>query len=174
MHDRGQFWSPVPDWSRIGLHAASVDVAVVNAASVCLVSGDAHKLLVQLGVAEILGPRQQCHADSYALRLAPDRCLLVSNTSAMADRTGLANGCAVTDVGDGIMIFDILGDDASNLMTQGNEYPFDDTTIFPHESASMQFAGFRVTVSRREHGWRVHVDRPWAPALWRWLEAHVE
>ena len=174
MHDRGQFWSPVPDWPRVALHAPGVDVSPVAAAPICLVSGDARQFLARHGSEQVFGPRDLCNGDSYALRLAPDRCLLVSNTSAMADRTGLANGCAVTDVGDGIMIFDILGDDASNLMTQGNDYPFDDTTIFPHESASMQFAGFRVSVSRREHGWRLHVDRPWAPALWRWLEAHVE
>jgi hypothetical protein len=59
-------------------------------------------------------------------------------------------------------------------MAQGSEYPFDDTTIYPHESASMQFAGLRVIVSHRERGWRLHAERPWAPALWRWLQAHIE
>jgi len=174
MHDRGQFWSPVPDWAQVALHADGVDIAVVNATSVCLVSGDVHALLAQKRIGEMLGPRQRCEADSYALRLSPDRCLLVSDASAAMDHTGLASGCAVTDVSDGIMIFDIRGDAAANLMAQGSEYPFEGTKILPQESASMHFAGFRVIVSRREHGWRLHVDRPWAPALWRWFEAHVE
>jgi hypothetical protein len=38
----------------------------------------------------------------------------------------------------------------------------------------MQFAGFRLVVSRRAQGWRLHIERPWAAALWRWLQAHVE
>jgi len=30
-------------------------------------------------------------------------------------------------------------------------------------------AGQRVIVSRREAGWRLHVERPMAAMLWRWL-----
>jgi hypothetical protein len=59
-------------------------------------------------------------------------------------------------------------------MAQGNEYPLSHNTILPHESAVMQFAGFRLALARRPDGWRLHIERPWAPALWRWLQAHVE
>jgi sarcosine oxidase gamma subunit len=174
MHDRGQFWSPVPDWSQVALHAAGVDISPVTVASICLVSGEAQRLLAQHGVGEILGPRQRCDRDSYALQLAPDRVMLVGDAPAIDDFTGIAHGCATTDVSDGIMIFDVCGERAAELMSQGSEYPFEDTTVHPLESASMQFAGLRVIVSRRERGWRLHFDRPWAPALWRWLQAHVE
>jgi heterotetrameric sarcosine oxidase gamma subunit len=174
MPDRGQFWSAVPDWSQAGLHTAGIDIGLVGVASVCLVSGDARQFLARHGVGEILGPRQPGNGDTYALRLAPDRMLFVGDASAIAASAGITNGCAVTDVSDGIVIFDILGDRAADLMAQGSEYPFDDTTIYPHESASMQFAGLRVIVSHRERGWRLHAERPWAPALWRWLQAHIE
>jgi len=174
MHDRGQFWSPVPDWSQASLQAAGVDVAPATVASVWLVSGDVEPFLAQNGIGEILGPRQPCSGDAYALRLAPDRVMFVGDAAALETCTGFANGCAVTDVSDGVVIFDVQGEHASDLMAQGCEYPFEDTTLFPNESASMQFAGLRVIVSRRERGWRLHVDRPWAAALWRWLGAHVE
>ena len=174
MHDRGQFWSPVPDWSQVSLHAPGVDVSPATVASICLVSGDVELFLSRQGIGEILGPRQLCSHDSYALRLAPDRVMLVGDAAALVSWTGFANACAVTDVSDGIVIFDIDGARAEELLAQASEYPFGDTDILPNESASMQFAGLRVIVSRRERGWRLHVERPWAAALWRWFKAHVE
>ena len=174
MHDRGQFWSPVPDWSQASLHAAGVDANPVTAASICLVSGDVKQFLARHGVGEILGPRQLCTGHTYASRLAPDRVMFVGGASALADCTGFTNGCAITDVSDGIMVFDIHGERAAELMAQGCEYPFEGTTVFPEESASMQFAGLRVIVSRRDRGWRLHIDQAWAAALWRWLQLHVE
>ena len=174
MHDRGQFWSAVPDWSRVSLHAAGVDVSPSAVASIWLISGDFEPFPGRHGIGEILGPRQPCSGDAYALRLAPDRSMFVGDASALVSCTGLADRCAVTEVSDGFMIFDIDGEHAADLLAQGSEYPFEDTTIFPNESASMQFAGLRVIVSRRKGGWRLHVERPWSAALWRWLQAHVE
>jgi sarcosine oxidase gamma subunit len=174
MHDRGQFWSPVPDWSQVSLHAAGADISPVTVASICLVSGDVKQFLAHHGIGEILGPRQLCTSDAYALRLAPDRVMFVGDASALETCSGFTNGCAVTDVSDGIMIFGIHGERAADLIAQGSEYRFEDTTIFPHESASMQFAGLRLAVARRPGGWRLHIERPWAPALWRWLRAHVD
>jgi heterotetrameric sarcosine oxidase gamma subunit len=174
MHDRAQFWSPVPDWSQVSLHAPAIDVAVVNTASMWLVSGDPRQLLARYGAEEALGPRQVCGEESYALRVAPDRVLFVADAQALDAAAAVAPGCAITDISDGMLTFEVRGADAAQLMAQGSEYPFDDSTSRPHESASMQFAGFRLIVSRRADGWRLHVERPWAPALWRWLQAHVE
>jgi sarcosine oxidase gamma subunit len=176
MHDRAQFWSPVPDWSQVALRAPGIDVAPINTALVYLISGDARQPLAQYGISEVLGPRHVCADDSYALRLAPDRLLLVSRTPARAVLSEAVPGCAVTDISDGMLIFDVLGTAAPELMAQGSEYPFNDAPSMqlPHESASMQFAGFRLIVSRRSQGWRLHVERPWAAALWHWLRAHIE
>jgi len=174
MHDRAQFWSPVPDWSQVSLHAPAIDVAVVNAASMWLASGEAQQLLLRYGSEEALGPRQVCGDDSYALRVAPDRLLFVAGAQAVDAAAAVAPRCAITDVSDGLLIFEVRGAAAADLMAQGSEYPFDDTTVLPYESAMMQFAGFRLAVSRRVHGWRLHIERPWAAALWRWLQAHVE
>jgi sarcosine oxidase subunit gamma len=174
MHDRAQFWSPVPDWSRVSLHAAGIEIAPVNAASVWLVSGDQQQLLARYAAGESLGPRQVCGDDSYALRIAPDRVLFVANTEALDASTVVSPGCAITEVSDGMLIFEIRGEAAADLMAQGCEYPFDDTAVLPGESPMMQFAGFRLAISRRVDGWRLHIERPWAAALWRWLQAHVE
>ncbi|HEY2395111.1 MAG TPA: hypothetical protein VGH81_03885 [Rudaea sp.] len=174
MHDRAQFWSPVPDWSQVSLRAAGIDITVVDAASVWLVSGDARQVLAQYGAAETYGPRQVCGDESYALRIAPDRVLFVADAQVFDASAVAAPGCAITDISDGMLIFEPRGRSAAELMAQGNEYPFDDATVLPHESAMMQFAGFRLAVSRRPNGWRLHIERPGAAALWRWLQAHVE
>ncbi|HXR63752.1 MAG TPA: hypothetical protein VN720_09465 [Rudaea sp.] len=174
MHDRAQFWSPVPDWPHLLLRAPGIAIVVVNAMSMWLVSGPAQKFLARYGTGEAVGPRQTCSVDDYALRLAPDRVLLVAGTQAMDAAAVAAPGCAITDVSDGMLIFEVRGHAAANLMAQGSEYAFHTKTVLPLESALMQFAGFRLAVSRRTDGWRLHIERPWAPALWRWLQAHVE
>ncbi len=174
MHDRAQFWSPVPDWSRVSLHGAGFEIAPVNAASAWLVSGDMQQLLARYGAGETLGPRQVCAEGAYALRIAPDRVLFVADGQVLDVSAALAPGCAVSDVSDGVLIFEVRGGAAAEMMAQGSEYPFDNTTVLPGESAMMQFAGFRLAVSRRAHGWRLHIERPWAAALWRWLQAHLE
>lgn len=174
MHDRAQFWSPLPDWPQVSLHGIGVDIVPLDAASAWLISGDAQQCLEQRGISEVLGPRHVCNDTGYALLLAPDRLLLVSDETAFHTPPQMTQSCVVTDISDGMLIFDIRGKAAAELMAQGSEYPFDDATALPHESASMQFAGFRLIVSRRAYGWRLHVDRPWAPALWRWLQAHAE
>ena len=42
-----------------------------------------------------------------------------------------------------------------------------------HKDYPCWLAGLRVAVARHSTGWRLHIERPWAPALWRWLEAGV-
>ena len=176
MHDRAQFWSAVPEWSEVSLRGSGFVVVPVYDATAFLVSGDASAFLAGARIGDILGPRQVCSSDRYALRLAPDRVLVVDGTSTapasvMAVAHDSVSNCAVTEISDGLVIFDITGGSAAELMAQGSEYPFEDTAPRPLESASMSFGGFRVIVSRRTNGWRLHVERPWAAALWRWLEA---
>ena len=174
MHDRAQFWSPLPEWPRVSLHAHGVDVVVVDPASIWLVSGDTQAFAARHGAAETFGPRKPCGSSAYALRVAPDRILFVSGDRAIDVSAASVPGCVATDVSDGFLVFEIRGEAATDVMAQGSEYPLSHNTILPHESAIMQFAGFRLAVARRPDGWRLHIERPWAPALWRWLQAHVE
>jgi len=176
MHDRAQFWSPVPEWPSVSLQGTAVTIAPVNVVTAWLVSGDATQFLARSQILDIHGPRQVCSSDTYALRLAPDRLLVVD--AVVSDAASAITGdpfanCAVTEISDGLLLFDILGDSAAELIGQGSEYRLDDAAPRPHESASMNFGGLRVIVSRRANGWRLHVERPWAAALWRWLQARV-
>ncbi len=109
--------------------------------------------------------------DRYALRLAPDRLLFVSVDGAATDGVTFGwseDGCAITDVSDGYVLLDITGSAAPELMRLGALHDFEaksDTA-----SAAMLFAGQRVILARIQQGWRLHVERPHAAAIWQWLQ----
>ena len=162
MLDRGLFWSPVPDWSRAGIQHEGLSVAALAPQAAWLVSGTLSAFLERRGVGfGEAGAR-------YALRLAPDRLLFVV-MDGMDDVTfGWSDGCAVTDVGDGFVLLDITGPLAPELMRLGALH---DIEAGPDaESAAMLFAGQRVILARIPHGWRLHVERPNAAAIWQWLQ----
>jgi sarcosine oxidase gamma subunit len=66
--------------------------------------------------------------------------------------------------------FDVTGVAARDLMALGTSYDFDAQPGGPVESASMLFAGLKVAIARILPGWRLHVERPHAAALWQWLQ----
>lgn len=168
MPDRGKFWPPVPDWSAASIRRPGLDIAVASAPTIWLVSGDLAKFLAQHDGPAYIGPRDTIAGD-YALRLAPDRLLFVSNR-AVQTSSGWSDGVATTDVSDGYLLFDVTGPAALEVMAMGAEYDFTAKPVLPTESATMLFAGLKVSVARLAGGWRLHIERPHAAALWHWLE----
>jgi heterotetrameric sarcosine oxidase gamma subunit len=171
MFERSTFWSAPPAWS-----SARIDAPGLCVSACCvpaqLVSGAVEAWLAVRGESAF-GPRHSCVSDSYALRLAPDTVLRVGEPAA-APGWHAADRIAVSAAGDAWILIDIEGASAAALLAQGCEYPFDTAPGPATESARMLFAGLVVAVSRRATGWRLHVDRAWAPALWRWLEVHAD
>ena len=164
MLDRGLFWSPVPDWSRASIRHDELSIAAVAPQAACLVSGNLAAFLERQSV------RFGDAGERYALRLAPDRLLFVSmdgvNTDGMV--LGWSDGCAVTDVSDGYVLLDITGPAAPELMRLGALHDFEANP--ETGSASMLFAGQRVILARIQQGWRLHVERHNAAAIWQWLQ----
>jgi sarcosine oxidase gamma subunit len=170
MFERSPFWSAPPAWSEARIEAPAVSVRAVCGPAQ-LISG-AVETWLSARAESTLGPRDRCTQASYALRLAPDTVLRVGEP-AVESGWHEAERIAVSDAGDAWMIFEVEGEGALALLRQGGEYPFDEAPGPATESARMLFAGLVVAVSRREAGWRLHVDRAWAPALWRWLAVHA-
>jgi heterotetrameric sarcosine oxidase gamma subunit len=163
MLDRGLFWSPVPDWSRTGIRHDELSVTAVAPQAAWLVSGNLAAFLERRSV------RLGEVGNHYALRLAPDRLLFVSMDGAADGVTfGWSDGCAVTDVSDGYVLLDITGPAALELMRMGALHDFE--TRSDSASAAMLFAGQRVILARSPPGWRLHVERPNAAAIWQWLQ----
>ena len=172
MPDRSLFWSPVPDWPRVVIQHRDLSIASVSLRAAWMVSGDLAKFLAQRGGLPCLGPKEVCETATYALRLAPDRLLFICNDQGaiMRPASGWSDGTAATDVSDGFVLFDVTGDPALELMQRGASYAFDGTPGGSAESALMLFAGLKVAVARLGDGWRLHVERPYATALWQWLQ----
>lgn len=171
MFDRGRFWSPVPDWCQVAIKGTDISIQpVLLDASLHLVSGAFGGFLARHGLARCLGPADNCGATSYALRLAPDRLLLVGVNARSDMVPGWTDGVAISDVSDGYVVIDVIGPGAEALMRRGAAYDFGAGTVAAVESATMLFAGLKAAVSRCPGGWRLHIERPQATALWHWLE----
>lgn len=162
MLDRGLFWSPVPDWSHADIRHDGLSVRAVAPQAAWLVSGNLSAFLERRGVH--LGDA----GERYALRLAPDRLLFVSMGSVDDATFGWSDGCAITDVSDGYVLLDITGPAAPDLMRLGALHDFE--TRSETASAAMLFAGKRVILARIPQGWRLHVERPDATAIWQCLQ----
>jgi heterotetrameric sarcosine oxidase gamma subunit len=162
MPDRGLFWSPVPDWSRASIRHEGLSIAALAPQAAWLVSGNLAAFLERRGV------RFGDAGDRYALRLAPDRLLFVSMDGANDTTFGWSEGCAVTDVSDSYVLLDVAGPAAPELMRMGALHDFE--AVSDTASAATLFAGQRVIVARIPQGWRLHVERPNAAAIWQWLQ----
>jgi len=173
MPDRGLFWSPVPDWSRAEIQYQGLGIVALSAQVAWLVSGNLPRFLERRGGLPCVGPRDLGEKGTYALRLAPDRLLFVCRDAALAHPETFGwsdDGIAITDVSDGFVLFDVTGSAAPNLMALGANYDFEAKPAGPAESASMLFAGQRAAIARVRPGWRLHVERPHAAAMWQWLQ----
>jgi sarcosine oxidase gamma subunit len=104
------------------------------------------------------------------LRLAPDRVLYVSDAEQAIDLGWSDAGFAIADMTDGIILFDLSGPRCLELLQQGTGYDLLATDARPTESADILLAGLRVGILRRPDGWRLHIERPHATALWTWLQ----
>lgn len=170
MFDRGPFWSAPPDWGSARVAGPGV-LLQARCAQAQLVSGAVDAWLLARGESAI-GPRNGCSSEAYSLRLSSDAVLRIG-----ADPVSVGwhddHGIAVSDSGDAWILIDITGSGAEAVLSQGAEYPFPEPPGPSTESARMLFAGLVVAVSKRDAGWRFHVDRAWAPALWRWLVVHA-
>ena len=172
MPDRGRFWSAPPEWATAEMAAPGLRIAAVAAPTIWLASGNLDAFRRRHGVAEPLGPRDAV-AGRYALRLAPDRLLHVSDASDITDFGWSPEGYAISDLTDGMILLDLSGPESADVMAQGSGYDFHAGDSRPLESAQLLFANLRLAVARRPDGWRLHVERPLAPTLWRWLQTVV-
>lgn len=173
MPDRSAFWPPVPDWSRAVREAPGLCLRASEPAVAWQLSGAFAPVLAGLGVIA-RGPRECCEGEAYALRLAPDCALLLGASPPGVTAGGWTDGLAASPLADGIVCIDVEGERAAALMACGSEYPFEAAPAPAQECARLLFAGLRVGVVRRPQGWRLHVERPWAAALWHWLEDILE
>ncbi|WP_214472376.1 hypothetical protein [Mesorhizobium sp. dw_380] len=167
MRDLAEKWSAAPDWQSAAITAPGLGVRAISGLDQQLVSGDLDAWARVSGLKESgVGAFGAAQGERYAVRLARDRLLIVSNTPLAITAGWHAQGFAVTEISAGLQVFEVEGVGLDAFIARG-------TTLDsrrPSASAALSFAGISAIVYRHESKLRVHVDRGLAAYLWTWME----
>ncbi|PZO81222.1 MAG: hypothetical protein DI629_05225 [Mesorhizobium amorphae] len=167
MRDLAQKWTPVPHWAGARIETDGLSVTTVSVGEQTLVSGDLEAWSHMSGLAAPgVGAFGLAQGQAYTVRLARDRLLAVSAAPLPHARGWHSSGFGVTGMNGGLHVFEVSGPDALRLIERG-------TSLAPGDrsrSASVPFAGASVILYRHGEALRLHVERPLAPFLWRWME----
>lgn len=169
MRDLAEKWSLEPDWRAATMQTPGLVIRSLTGFTQYLVSGDlaAWSRRTDMDDAAV-GALSVARGERYALRIARDRILAVSETPFGIAPGWHAAGFAVSTFDAGLHMFEIEGPDMSSLFARA-------TTLDPKgetASAALLFAGANALCYRHGHAdrLRLHIDRALAPYLWRWLE----
>ena len=167
VHDSATKWTTFPDWSVAVIDRANWSARPVLGLSQVLVSGDFRTALAAHapGAAEV-GLWGLAVADPVAARIARDRVLLVG-LAPFDMPFGWNGGWAASPASDAWFVVDLAGPAVEEVVREGTAA--DLGALSP--SAAILFAGVQAILYRRaERHARLHVEAPFGPYLWRWLE----
>lgn len=169
MRNLAEKWPIPPRWEAAVLQRDDVTARTVSGLNQLLVSGafDAWNRASGMSGAGV-GAADVASGDRYAVRVARDRMLVVSERLLSIEAGWHDKGFAVTAMDAALHVFEISGAGVDRLLARG-------TTLDPRNgspAASLLFAGVNVVLYRFDEARkiRVHVDRGLAPYLWEWLE----
>jgi sarcosine oxidase subunit gamma len=176
---RAHLGDPEPAIRRSGLEIAEAAVTAQVMLSGDLAAADVvHAVAAAAGCTLSDRPNRRTGADPYAVWLAPDKRLVVSET---AERNSILYGLATalsgrfagaSDVTDGLAVFDLGGGYVADLMAMACALDLDPRSFGPDRSARTLFADIPVILYRRGNagGFRLHADAALAGHLWTWLD----
>ena len=169
MRNLAEKWPIPPRWEAAVLQRDDVTARTVSGLNQLLVSGafDAWNRASGMSGAGV-GAADVASGDRYAVRLARDRMLVVSERPLSIDAGWHDEGFAVTAMDAALHVFEIFGTGVDRLVARGATLDLRDGS----PAASLLFAGVNVVLYRFDEARkiRVHVDRGLAPYLWEWLE----
>jgi heterotetrameric sarcosine oxidase gamma subunit len=172
--DLGPRWSPPPDWATARITRRGLEVRPLADPRQVMLTGDLGAALAALcPAARLKGPHDPTPTEPYAIRIGADRALLVAATLDHVEpghSAWHAAGFAATDLGAAMLVLALEGPEAPALLARGTGVDLMASPPPSGGSAAMLIAGVRAIAYRHGEGLRLHVDRPQAPYLWRWLQ----
>lgn len=170
MHDRGRFWTPVPDWREVALDGDGWRVRRVAGLCQTLVSGDLAAATAALAPgAGAVGLWGIAAGEAAVVRIARDRALVVSSSPAEI-APGWHGGFAASPCDDAWAVIGLSGPGIGALAAEGTAAALDGGS----PSASVMFAGVPCLLYRTApQAARLHVESPFAAYIWTWLEGCV-
>ena len=167
MHDRGRFWTPMPDWTAARVGGDGWTARRVSGPGQTLLSGDLRAAVSALAPgAPDVGLWTLADSDAYAVRVARDRALLV--TPAPLDlEPGWRDGFVATPCDDAYAIIELSGAAIAEIVAEATSADLRAGS----RSAALLFAGVTAFLYRAAPDTaRLHVEAPLAAYLWTWLE----
>lgn len=176
---RGHLGDPAP-----AIRGAGLEIAEAAVTAQVMLSGDLGAADVVHAIAGAAGctladqPNRRTGADPYAIWLAPDKRLFVSETidrnKVLRDLTAALSGrfAGVADATDGLAVLDLRGARLPDLLAMACALDLDPRSFGPDASARALFANIPVILYRHgpADGFRLHVDSSMIGHLWTWLE----
>jgi heterotetrameric sarcosine oxidase gamma subunit len=138
--------------SPVAVNLPGLTVCVLDPVSQLLVSG---------GLA--LVPNTVEGSDPCRIWLAPNRCLIVAEVSPAP----APDAPFVSDVTDGLAMFEIAGPRAADIIAMG--CTIDQNALAPGRAAQTVLAGVKAILYGQGAAVRLHVERPLARFLLDWL-----
>jgi hypothetical protein len=168
MFDFGAKWTPAAPLEDGAIGANGLAITLRTSMSLCFVSGDVSAGLSRLGPApRALGVTDVAETSDYALAIAHDRCLVVSQTPRVFQEGWSDAGFCITDVTDGFVAVELVGPTLDAILPQATTLDW----ARPSRSAAVNFAGVTAYGSRVIGGViRLFVETSMTPYLRRWLE----
>ena len=170
IHDSATKWPPFPVWADAVIEREGWRARPVLGLAQVLVSGDVGAAFgTHAPGATEVGLWGMASTDPVAARLARDRVLLVG-FGPLDMPLGWNGGWAASPAGDAWFVVDIEGPAMADVIREGTAADLEASS----PSAAILFAGVQAILYRRAdcHA-RLHVEAPYGPYLWRWLEARA-
>lgn len=168
MHDRGIFWAPAPDMAKAEIERDDLSAVFVTGLHQTLISGELDVAMAAIAphAYEVgLGGDSKANAAVW-VRIARDRALLVSSQP-LDIVAGWRDGYVVTPCDDAWAVLDLSGLALYDVIAEAMSADIDAGS----RSAAVLFADIPVLLYRTSlSSIRLHVERPLAAYLWRWLE----
>ena len=167
VQDSATKWPPFPDWGKAVLEREDWSARPVIGLSQVLVSGDfGAALAAHAPGAAVVDLWGLAVTDPVAARIARDRVLVVASRP-IDIPFGWSGTWAATLASDAWFVLDLEGRAVEEVIREGTSADLAASS----PSAAVLFAGVQAILYRRaECHARLHVEAPFGPYLWRWLE----
>lgn len=166
-HDAAAKWTPMPDWRGAAIVRSSWSARPLHGLGQTLLSGDLDAARAALAPnASEAGLWQVAEGDAL-VRIARDRALLVTARPLSALAGWSSGGWATSAADDAWAVIELAGESARAVCAQATSADLEAGS----PSAALLFAGVTCLLYRTApETARIHVERGFAPYLWRWLE----
>lgn len=166
--DATELWSPYPQWTRAVIESDGWKAKPVLGLHQLTINGDVRTACTSLAPeAKEVGLWGMVDGETYLVRQARDRALLISRQRVETDDIWQAAGWIASRTDDAYLVIELSGRAVGEVVSEGTSVDLRGGS----PSASVLFAGVTVALYRvSNNAVRIHVAADLAPYLWRWIE----